>query len=772
MHKKLFVFLFLSISCFIIEPIAVSADESNGQVSLIEQLQSQNMTATSSVFGPIAQLLETDNNNIDKSDTYLSLKQFWYNDIFKTFQNGLLQPLNQFFSKVIYEYLPAIITWLCNIVKQFFLNDDLTKIQNNSQNSNDFALLLNRLNATISGIALDISLLLFILSIWRYWVDAAWKGGGNLMSPVARLIFAIGMLLAWPTIYSFQIQLSNELISALFTDPNGNIQFLDPAIASFMASIINPAGIPPTSEAITGFPAFITNNFRPFIENIIPIILCFLFIIFICELIYLIILKAIQMAILTAQYVFAPIFLILLTNPVTDNIATGYIRTFVEVSLWNFIWIGLLKILVILLYSDFNPWGKLLTAIGILQIMMDVPQFLAHAKISVASDFVNPHLLVKKTKDIFNFDERIGVKKEKHSKTSPDNKDNSESSSSFALKEPGLDFQNNNIHSNLAPPTSRNKSTKQPGNQSNSNNPSNSNSSFLGAAAVSAGSLSAKTFSQSSDKTALAISSSNSSANALAIAMASINGSSSHPSSGHSGPDPNKPSPSNPNGPHYPNLPPKPPSDPPLGQNFGPDYPKLPPHSGFNSSTNSARRELEFVILPNKKSNDPLLTLKDNQNQHNDSIFAFSNQERPSNAVCTTDISQKSNHNRENPFITKLNSKDSNLPFNLTNQPPVKVKENFCNPPLDNEGQLASFIGGPSLIFDQLYAFHTGAINYHLKQSKNTSPLMRGVFPAFTKTNDNLNYSSSPYSNNLIFGYGNTPTLMGIPPVYPETNKT
>ena len=97
-----------------------------------------------------------------------------------------------------------------------------------------------------------------------------------------------------------------------------------------------------------------------------------------------------QMALLTTQYVFGTVFLIFLATPGTEKIASGYIRTFAETSLWSFIWIGLLKILVILMYSNFNPWGKIITAIGVLQLMMRVPQFLGRFKASSASSFVNP----------------------------------------------------------------------------------------------------------------------------------------------------------------------------------------------------------------------------------------------------------------------------------------------------------------------------------------------------------------------------------------------
>lgn len=80
--------------------------------------------------------------------------------------------------------------------------------------------------------------------------------------------------------------------------------------------------------------------------------------ILIAELVYILVLKAIQTALLTAQYMFAPVFLVFYATPSTESVATGFVRAFVETSLWTFVWVGLLKIMVIIMFSNFNPWGK------------------------------------------------------------------------------------------------------------------------------------------------------------------------------------------------------------------------------------------------------------------------------------------------------------------------------------------------------------------------------------------------------------------------------
>ncbi len=211
------------------------------------------------------------------------------------------------------------------------------------------------------------------------------------MSAIGRLICTIGIVIAWPIVYSFEIELSNEMISAIFANGADQLHLFDMVMAN-MVNVSAVSGLLGTLM-ISRPVALGVAQFSGFISAIALLALCILAIILIYELVYLIALKAMQTALLTAQYVFAPVFLIFFAAPSTEKITTGYIRTFVEVSMWSFIWIGLLKILVILMYASFNPWGKIITAIGILQLMMRVPQFLGRFKVSAASAFVNPAFL-------------------------------------------------------------------------------------------------------------------------------------------------------------------------------------------------------------------------------------------------------------------------------------------------------------------------------------------------------------------------------------------
>ncbi len=843
MPKRFFLSLFLLATLLLLNPTASQADNNDTNKSktnsfdqsLISQLASQNMAESVSTFSPFSQILNGLDNTVNTSEIYQSIRQFWYQDISGIFFNGIAQAINQFFQDLRNSYLPLTVIYLSNAIKQFFLNTDLTKIQNASPNSHDLTFLLKQFNETIFGIALDLSLLLFILSIWRYWVDSAWKGSGNLMSPVARLIFAIGLLLAWPTIYSFQIQLSNELMNALFIDNNGNIQLLDLGMSGLFENLFSVSLFATGVFSINS--SFFVETLVPFIQILLPIVFCLLAIVLIYELVYVVILKAIQSALMTAQYVFAPVFLVLLTNPVTDNIATSYIRTFVEVSLWNFIWIGLLKILVILLYSNLNPWGKILTAIGILQIMMDVPQFLAHAKISVASDFVNPRLFVKAVKDIANYDDRLkdGVKMLRSVFTGNEKHSTASNMLDPTLKQNDFSFADNYNHSpNFLPPlraTNIENAGNPQSNRDNQSQPNSNKNGLAGSFAAGAGAIFGNATSASvlTGGSAIAVSSSTSTAMALALAIASINNSSgttTDPTKGpkpkNPDPEPNSPPPSRPpgSGPRSyigPNSDPsgpspyiRPNSDPsgpspfirPSNDPSGPSpyirpsndpsgpSPFIRPSNdpsgskpsfalsfGLSPSPSTPNPE-QLKIITSPAENNPLSekleTSQQEQTKSNSRLYVPKSKLN-SNWTDVKNPDQKIAQHGQYPSLADHNMSTQNLWTNENLQKQsMDAKEALFNPFTDKQAQNANFIGAPALVFNQIYAFHTGAMNYHLQKAKNRSrhPFMRSFLASSNKAYGDCNTSaaSSPY--NLIFSHGNSPTLMGIPPIYPEANKT
>jgi hypothetical protein len=110
------------------------------------------------------------------------------------------------------------------------------------------------------------------------------------------------------------------------------------------------------------------------------------------QLVHLIVLKAIQTAIMLAQFMFAPMFLIFMATPDTERIAIGFIKSCLEVSLWTFVWAGLFRLAVMMLaYAPRSSfWGTFIMLLGIFQIMLQVPDFIAHAQIGHSSALLSP----------------------------------------------------------------------------------------------------------------------------------------------------------------------------------------------------------------------------------------------------------------------------------------------------------------------------------------------------------------------------------------------
>lgn len=330
-----------------------------------------------------------------KNETYQGLHQWWKDDLV----GNLFHNIGQLFGKWLNEFVNGWIAdtaqYLTRFLKVFVLNPNIAVNGLNGQGNDGISPYIRQGADVMYGIAVDLLLLLFILCIWKFWADAAWQGAGNLMGPVGRLIFTAGLLLAWPTLYAFEIQITNEMITAIYANEPQQVLMLDYAMAQVVKGAAIAAGAGATSvfapvlgQLATG--SQLTGSIFYFANTLVFTILGG---IIIAELVYLIILKAIQTALLTAQYMFAPIFLVFFATPDTESYATGYVQAFVETSLWTFVWVGLFKILVIILFSNFNPWGKILISIGVLQLMIQVPTFIGRAKISPASDFISAGLV-------------------------------------------------------------------------------------------------------------------------------------------------------------------------------------------------------------------------------------------------------------------------------------------------------------------------------------------------------------------------------------------
>ncbi len=343
------------------------------------------------------------------NETYAGLHTFWGDDIISQLFANIGQLIGKWLTEFINGWVSDAVQFLTGFLRLFVLNPNIAVNGMASTpgggNADDISPFVRQGADVMYGIAVDLLLLLFILCIWKYWAEAAWRGGGNLVGAVGRLIFTSGLMLAWPTIYAFEIQITNEMIKALYFNSADQVSALDAAMAAAVkGGLMAGAGLIANSTAPMAGQAFggilgagpggmalgTVGNLVAFAGLIIYLILGG---ILIAELIYILVLKAIQTALLTAQYMFAPLFIVFFATPDTENVTSGFVKSFVEVSLWTFVWVGLLKIFVIMILSDYNPWGKIILAVGILQLMIQVPSFLARAQISPMSDFISAGLI-------------------------------------------------------------------------------------------------------------------------------------------------------------------------------------------------------------------------------------------------------------------------------------------------------------------------------------------------------------------------------------------
>jgi transposase len=376
--------------------------------SLIQQTAEQNKDT---VIQNTVPLLSDQSELGAYNETYMGLKNFWGDDIVSNFFANIGQLIGRWITELINGWVSDTVQFLTAFLRTFVLNPNIAVnglnngIGGGGNQNDDISPYIRQGADTMYGIAVDLLLLLFILCIWKYWADAAWRGGVGLMGSVGRLIFTAGLMLAWPTIYAFEIQITNEMIKAIYFNSADQVVMLDAAMAAAVKGGLLAAG------------GLLANAFAPLVASLAGgalaggaggmalglvgdvvafaglVIYLVLGGILIAELIYMLVLKAIQTALLTAQYMFAPIFLVFFATPDTESVCSGFVRSFVEVSLWTFVWVGLLKIMVIILFSDFNPWGKIVMAVGVLQLMIQVPSFLSRAQISPMSDFISAGLL-------------------------------------------------------------------------------------------------------------------------------------------------------------------------------------------------------------------------------------------------------------------------------------------------------------------------------------------------------------------------------------------
>ena len=331
------------------------------------------------------------------NETYRGMHQWFSDDCIQNLFPNLGQLLGKWMTEFMDGWIADAAQFLSGALRVFVLNPNIAVNGLNGQQDDGISKYVRQGADMMYSIAVDLLLLLFILCIWKFWADASWHGRTSLMSAVGRLIFTGGLLIAWPSLYAFDIQITNEMIRAIYFNSADQVQMLDYAMAQAVKGGLLAAGngvisvlVPVMGKLALAYPGKYIGQVFSLGSTLIYMILGSMLV---TELIYMLILKAVQTALLTAQYLFGPVFLVAFATPDTEGYATGYVKAFIETSLWTFIWVGLLKVMTIILFSDFNPWGKILVSVAVLQLMIQVPAFLGRAQISPLSDFVTPRLV-------------------------------------------------------------------------------------------------------------------------------------------------------------------------------------------------------------------------------------------------------------------------------------------------------------------------------------------------------------------------------------------
>lgn len=341
------------------------------------------------------------------NDVYNGLHQWYTDDIF----DNLFAGIGQLFGKWLYEFITG---WMCDVVRfltgalaTFVLNPNIAN--NVAQGKDDISMSVHKMADIMMSIAIDLLLLLFILCIWKYWAEANWKGMLNPMSSVMRLISTAGILLAWPTIYSFITELANQMIKALWFNTADSMAEFDQAIVTIIkAGLVDTAAglvqaLAPVMGTVgtnVGFGGWVLGAVGGTVSFAAEIIFGLLTAIIIGQLLVILCLKAVQTAILIAQYMFAPLFIVFFAVPDTEQYTVKYMYGFCMVSLWTFCWLALFRLLIIVLNSANNPWGKILLVLGVLQLMIQGPAFLSSGIIEPKLNFIDAKDIIDKVRGL------------------------------------------------------------------------------------------------------------------------------------------------------------------------------------------------------------------------------------------------------------------------------------------------------------------------------------------------------------------------------------
>jgi len=309
-----------------------------GYSSLISEAVEQNEHS----YGYLDALLNLDSPGV-YNDVYNGIQAFFD----RTIGLGWLPNLGQLIAKWITEFIQGwmaplgefMVYWMI----QFAYNPDV------SVGTDGFSTQVRGMARGVRDLANDLLLLFFILSIWRYWSSAA-GGRGTIMGAVGRIIVAAAVMIAWPTIYHYVIQIANSSISLFLPTDSHYAEEVGRAVFNAFWKALTVGAVSaylPTDSTFLGVIGAIGGLL---IVTFLQIILVLAIgVAMLVALVGFFAMRVVQLVLIVAAYPFAPFFLCLLVSPDTESYASGFIRSFVEATLWTFIWAGFMRLMVILL---------------------------------------------------------------------------------------------------------------------------------------------------------------------------------------------------------------------------------------------------------------------------------------------------------------------------------------------------------------------------------------------------------------------------------------
>ncbi len=331
------------------EQAANEANEQAPYTQLVTELAEQDISFYQWLDG----VLNMGNQGNGGTDTYQGL-QYFFN---QTIGLGWLPHIGELFAKwlgeVVTDWIGPVGAYLSGWVMEFVFNPDV------SIGQDAFSTNVRTLALGVQDLSNDLLLLFFILGIWRYWTQAAWGGGQSVFSAVGRIIATAASIAAWPTLYHYAILISNSCIN-LFVPNKPNSQYaneLGMAVYNAIKLGLTPmafdwVSIPQALIQIPniGIGAAVSVVAGKVAVSFIGLVLVLMILsALLVSLISFFILKITQIITVIGAFVFGPFFLVFLVSPDTEGYTSNFVKSFLEVILWTFIWSGFLKLLLVIL---------------------------------------------------------------------------------------------------------------------------------------------------------------------------------------------------------------------------------------------------------------------------------------------------------------------------------------------------------------------------------------------------------------------------------------